>query len=211
LAIKLDKRLDVVQQLRETLHDMRQPIAIMMALAAAALAEPDLPAAARRRLEQVIEQAEWLSGMIQSDPAEPQREGPHETGKPGRDLADVVRVVGEVIETGGLTWPGDITLAAPDEPVWCTVDPLMLRRAVSNVLDNAARAAGPAGSVSVEIQRSDGAVMLAVEDSGPGFGEIPSEAGLGLASVARSVIRNGGKVEYGCGARGGARVSIWLL
>ncbi len=78
------------------------------------------------------------------------------------------------------------------------------------MLDNAVRAAGPAGTVSVEIEQRDGAVMLAVEDNGPGFGDIPSGAGLGLSAVARNVIKYGGKMEYAGGARGGARVSLWL-
>ena len=200
---------DMVQSLRETIHDMRQSLAITLALAAAALTEPDLPAAAQHRLGQIIEQAEWLSDMIR-DCLTTQREEPHETGTPCHDLADMVRVAGEVIEAVCLTWTGDITLAAPPGPVWCMVDPVLLRRAVANVLDNAARAAGPTGAVGVEIQRCDNAVMLAVEDSGPGFGEIPGGAGLGLTAVARNVIKFGGRIEYGCGARGGARVSLWF-
>ena len=210
MTIKVENKADMVQELRETFHDMRQPVAIMMALAAAALTEPDLPAAAQHRLEQIIEQAEWLSDMIRNCLPTQQREEPYETGKPRRDLADMVQVVGEVIEAECLTWPGDMKLAAPDGPVWCMVDPVLLRRAVSNVLDNAARAAGPTGTVCVEIQRCDDAVMLAVEDNGPGFGEIPSGAGLGLTAVARNVIKHGGRIEYSCGARGGARVSLWF-
>jgi len=90
------------------------------------------------------------------------------------------------------------------------VDPVLLRRALSNVLDNAARAAGPAGTVRVEVKQCDAAVMLAVEDDGPGFGEIPSGAGLGLAAVARHVIELGGRIEYSGGACGGTRVSLWF-
>ena len=209
-TIEVENKADIAQQLRETFHDVRQPVAIMMALAAAALTEPDLPAATQHRLEQIIEQAEWLSDMICNCLRTQQREEPYETGESCHSLADLVRVVGQVIEAGRLTWTGDITLAAPTGPVWCMVDPVPLRRAVSNVLDNAARAAGPAGTVSVEIQRSDNAVMLAVEDSGPGFGEIPSGAGLGLTAVARNVIKFGGKIEYSGGTGGGARVSLWF-
>jgi K+-sensing histidine kinase KdpD len=200
----------MVQQLRETFHDVRQPVATMMVLAAAALAEEGLPAAAQHRLKQIIEQAEWLSDMIHDCLPTQQREGPYEAGKPRRDLTDMVQVVGEVIEAECLTWPGDMKLVAPDGPVWCMVDPVLLRRAVSNVLDNAARAAGPTGTVCVEIQRCDDAVMLAVEDNGPGFGEIPNGAGLGLTAVARNVIKHGGRIEYSCGVRGGARVSLWF-
>jgi hypothetical protein len=78
LTNKVENTADMVQQLRETCHDVRQPVAIMMALAAAALTESDLPAATRHRLEQIIEQAEWLSDMIRSGLGTQQREEPYE-------------------------------------------------------------------------------------------------------------------------------------
>jgi K+-sensing histidine kinase KdpD len=199
----------MAQVLHETIHDIRQPVAVMTALAEAALTEPALPAAVQHRLEQIIEQADWLSSMIRSClPA--QREKPYKHGKPRRCQADLVHIVDEEIEAGRLTWTGDITLAASARPVLCVVDPVLLRRALSNVLDNAARAAGPAGTVRVEVERCDVGVMLAVEDDGPGFGEIPSGAGLGLTAVARHVIKLGGRVEYSGGAHGGTRVSLWF-
>jgi K+-sensing histidine kinase KdpD len=211
VAIKVENKTDMVQQLHEAFHDMRQPVAVMMALAAAALTEPDLPAAAQHRLEQIVGQAEWLSDIIRNCLPKQQREEPDETGKSGRASADMVQVVGEVIEAERLTWPGDMKLVAPAGPVRCMVDPVLLRRAVSNVLGNAVRAAGPAGTVSVEIRRCDDAIMVAVEDSGPGFGEIPSGAGLGLTAVARNITKYGGRIEYSCGVHGnGARVSLWF-
>jgi signal transduction histidine kinase len=88
--------------------------------------------------------------------------------------------------------------------------PALLRRTFSNVLDNAVRAAGPDGTVSVEIRRRDDGVMLIVEDNGPGFGEIPRGAGLGLSAVVRNVIRYGGRMEYSRAEYGGVRVSLWL-
>src|SRR5205823_1171943 len=113
LTIEVENRADMVQQLRETFHDLRQPVANMMALAAAALTEEDLPAAAQNRLKQITEQAEWLSDMIhncltQQQQQQQQQEEPYEIGKPRRDLADMARVVGEVIEAECLTWPGDM-------------------------------------------------------------------------------------------------------
>jgi|SRR5581483_186886 len=200
---------DMAQVLREAVHDIRQPVAVMTALAEAALTEPALPAAAQHRLEQIIQQADWLSSMICNCLPAP-REEPRESGKPCRDLVDMMPIVDEVIEAERLTWTGEMTLAAPTGPVRCTADPVLLRRVLSNVLDNAVRAAGPAGTVSVEVQPGSDAVMLAVEDSGPGFGEIPSGAGLGLAAAARHVIRLGGRIEYSGGACGGTRVSLWF-
>jgi len=210
LAIKVENRADDAQQVRETFHDMRQPVGSVMALAAAALTEPALPAMARSRLEQIVEQAEWLADMIHSCLTAQQREDPRDSGKPGPDLADIVHVVGEVIAAKCLTWPGDLALTTPAGPVGCMFNPALLRRAISNLLDNAVRAAGPAGTVSIQVQQRDDAVMLSVEDDGPGFGEIPSGAGLGLPAVARNVIKHGERIEWGCGVRGGTRVSVWL-
>jgi signal transduction histidine kinase len=56
---------DAVQQLRETCHDMRQPVAAVLALTGAALSEPALPQTVRVRLEQIVQQAESLADMIQ--------------------------------------------------------------------------------------------------------------------------------------------------
>ena len=210
MSIGVENNADMIEQLRETFHDMRQPVASMMALAAAALAESALPVAARDRLVQIVEQAEWLADMIHGCLVAHQQEEPGNAGKPGHDLADIAQVVREVVAAECLTWPGDVQLRAPAGPVWCLFSPALLRRTVSNVLDNAVRAAGPDGTVSVEIRPHDDGVMLTVEDNGPGFGEIPSGAGLGLSVVARNVIRHGGRMEYSRGQRGGVRVSLWL-
>jgi hypothetical protein len=56
---------DIELGLREACHDMRQPVAGVLALAGAALAEPGLPEAVRVRLEEIVQHAEWLADMIQ--------------------------------------------------------------------------------------------------------------------------------------------------
>jgi signal transduction histidine kinase len=209
-----------VQQLRDTCHDMREPIASVLALTAAALAEPGLPAAARLRLEQITGQAEWLAEMIQEFLYEAAKEEQEEeNGIAGIDIRvageaagrpDAVCVVGEVIRAGRLTWSCDLSVTAPADPVRCTLHPVLLRRVVSNVLSNAARAAGPSGLVTVRIWQSKGLLRLVVEDNGPGFGNVPCGFGLGLAWVTRTVVRHGGRIECGRGAGGGARVSVWV-
>lgn len=207
---------DVAQQLRETCHDMRQPVANVLALAAAALTEQALPAPATGRLQQIVGQAEWLADMIQAVLGDATR-GETDASEIDSDVAgdaavwtDVVSIVDEIIEAGRLTWPCDVKVSSPGAPVQCAMHAVLLRRIVSNVLDNAARAAGPFGLVTIEIQRHKGLASLVVEDSGPGFGKIPSGAGLGLSAVARHIVRHGGTLECGCGASGGARVSLCL-
>jgi K+-sensing histidine kinase KdpD len=210
LSVEVEHAPGLAQQLRETFHDMRQPIASMLALAAAALSEPGLPTTARGRLEQIVGQAEWLADMIDGSLAAQGQEEPGDTEKWDAGHADVVRTVSEVITAECLTWTGDVKLTSPAGPVWCALHPVLLRRVAANVLGNATRAAGPAGAVTVEIRRRKAGVTLAVEDNGPGFGKIQSGVGLGLSAVARNVVKHGGRMECGCAARGGARVRLWL-
>jgi len=136
--------------------------ASLLALTAAALTEPALPAPARRRLAQIADQADRLAEMSHGCVNAYGREAPTEVEEPGDGYADVMRVV---------------------------VD----------VLGNAERAAGPIGTVTVEIRwRKDG--VLAVEDNGPGFGKIPSRAGLGWSAVAGTLVEHGGRMQCGSGA-----------
>jgi K+-sensing histidine kinase KdpD len=218
VPIDLNQAPDLVQWLRETCHDLRQPVASVFALAAAALAEPGLPAAAAERLKQIVGQAEWLADMIDDFMRDAQRgvaDDADETDlpEPGEPASrpDVVRIVNEVIAAGRLTWPCSVTVDSPAAPVQCTLHACLVRRTVSNVLSNAARAAGSSGIVMVQVRRRyKGLVLFTVEDSGPGFGNIPSGTSLGLSAVARTIVRAGGRMECGRGPGGGARVSLWL-
>jgi signal transduction histidine kinase len=190
--------------LREIYHDMRQPVASVFALAAAALAEPGIPGTARARMEDIIKQAEWLADLIWY--------ALHTAAPDGRagcatDLRSVAR---EVVDAERLTWPGEARTVTPAEPVLVAVQPVTLRRMIANLVSNAIRAAGPSGRVLVEVGCEQGAAFLCVEDTGPGFGKIEKGLGLGLAAVRRDAGQYGGKLECGNGARGGARVSLLL-
>jgi signal transduction histidine kinase len=194
----------LAQDLRETFHDMRQPVASVFALAAAAMAEPGLPQAARARLELIVEQAEWLADLLQHSlhSAEP--------AGPASCQIDLLQVARETVAAESVTWAGRLRIVSLAEPVLTAIHPVLLRRMVANLLSNATRAAGPSGTVTVEVGHQQNAALLSVEDSGPGFGKIPSGLGLGLAAVSRIAIRYGGRLEHGGGASGGARVSLWL-
>lgn len=99
-----------------------------------------------------------------------------------------------------------------------------LYRAVANLLANAARHAAAEIHVALEPGRSPGALVLAVEDDGPGIPVDERESvfrplvrgdaggtGLGLSSVAWTVAQLGGHVRCTAGTRlGGARFEIHL-
>ena len=200
-----------VDGLREVCHDIRQPIAGVLALAGAALVEADLPEGARSRLEQIVELAEW-----QSDVVENWLDAAVGGAAPTAGRIDAVQVVNEAAAAERLVWGGGLTLIWPPEPVLIRMDPVDLRRMTANLLDNATRAAGPSGTVTVEVTRCDSRMLLTVEDDGPGFGSPVKDEGLarghglGLSAVARQTIQCGGRLECGQSSLGGGRVSLWL-
>lgn len=192
-----------VDGVRQACHDIRQPIAGVLALAGAALGEAELPQNARTRLEQIVALAEWQSDVIDHwlQASGPRPPGVH---------TDVVRVVNEAVAAERVTWGGELTLLWPPEPVYARLRRVILRRMVANLIANATRAAGPSGTVTVEVGGQDGGMLIVVDDSGPGFGRLAGGSGLGLPEVARQAAKHRGRLECGRGSLGGGRVSLWL-
>ena len=84
-----------------------------------------------------------------------------------------------------------------------------MARAV-NVVDNAARAAGRAGSVTMAV-RQDGGPVIEVADNGPGFGAgPPGTASLGLGVVRSLLEACGGSLAIEVPPRGGTTVRVTL-
>ena len=109
------------------------------------------------------------------------------------------------------------------EPWYLEGDPAALERAVTNLLDNAAKWSPENGTVTVRL--SDG--LLQVADQGPGIAEedLPhvferfyrsTEArtmpgsGLGLAIVRQAAENHGGRVAAARAPSGGALLGVWL-
>ena len=97
-------------------------------------------------------------------------------------VVDLVQLVDECVSFARMTHdiPFDVETA---QAVEASCDPVLLRRAVANVLDNATRAAGDSGKVRVSVQSLPGEALVEVSDEGNGFGRIPSVSGQGMSIV----------------------------
>ncbi|ACU77276.1 histidine kinase [Catenulispora acidiphila DSM 44928] len=203
-AIPLDR-------VREVCHDLRQPVAAILMLASAAELRPDVPERVRDVLQEIMSQTEEISATVRQflDDA---KQGVDGLGEPVP--CNVAGLAAESVERWRATFDGDLALAAAEDPLHVTVDPVLFKRALGNVLSNGTRAAGDSGRVQVTVRRFETAegerAVIEVDDSGPGFGNIPAGHGLGLAVVRRTIEAAGGSVEFAEGPLGGALVRLVL-
>jgi two-component system, OmpR family, sensor kinase len=117
-----------------------------------------------------------------------------------------------------------IEVSAPTDRV--AVDPVRIRQALDDLLDNALRHTGAGGSIRLWAERTAGVLRLGVEDSGTGFASEflpvafeafsrhgdgdPDGAGLGLAIVQAIAVAHGGAAEAANRPGGGAVITMVL-
>src|SRR4051794_31982969 len=142
------------RDISELCHDLRQPIATLVQLAAASTAE--LAGPARERMAQIARETRRLCGMVQSVLAAPAVWEPV-------DLAGIAR---EVVQSVRTTYGGELDLSAPG-PAPVIGQRAQLDRVLSNLIENAAHAGR--GLVHVEVRTTDGRVRVSVDDDGPGL------------------------------------------
>jgi signal transduction histidine kinase len=87
-------------------------------------------------------------------------------------------------------------------------DRVLLRRAVLNVLDNAARATEPHRTVTVTVGQAEAMSFVEVTDGGPGFGNGTRGSGHGMSIVTSAVHACHGRLDISSGPGPGTTVRL---
>jgi signal transduction histidine kinase len=184
-------------------HDLRQFVGAGLLLSRMP-GDEDLSEEVRHRLDLIHQQFASIAEVVTAEAGA--RTAPEQ---PTDWILDLVELVDECVRVVQLTHRVSVEVSAvPTAAAYG--DPALLRRAVSNVLDNATRAAGDAGKVTVQVGTDDGETWLEVSDDGAGFGRIKRGTGHGLRVVNSAVRASRGRLEISSGPGPGTTVRLRL-
>jgi signal transduction histidine kinase len=113
--------------------------------------------------------------------------------------------------------------ALSESPVYCNVDPNLLKQALLNLMVNAVEAMEDGGELLIRLSSADGRAVLEVIDTGPGidaeklphvfdvyYSTKPRGSGLGLPTTRRIVREHGGTIQFESDPPKGTRFIIKL-
>ena len=192
------------RRLRGLLHDLGHQMTTLSYLVEAVRAEPPRSEDSGFRLELLAAEMSRVLDLIDHGIY-----GLHHD-QPGSEEPVALRpLAGQVARLAAIAHQAEVVLL-PGRDVRIQVSPALLWRVLTNVVDNAARAAGPGGRVTLAISQSRETV-IEVADTGPGFGRgAPGTASLGLEIVDSLLASCDGFLEVDSPPGGGTVVRIVL-
>ncbi len=220
--IQIEKLSAVGQMVTEIAHQLNNPLVGVINLAALAEREVDNPDRLRELLKDVQGAGkhcrDFVQRMLRLNAAAKSEPRP-------TDVAELARETIELFKQS-LGRAPEIVMEMPSAAVVIEVDPVLLRHALFNLLQNAAQS-DPQGPIVVSLAMSERAgspgCSLSVRDSGKGlspeaiarlftpfFTTRAGGTGLGLFVAQQIVVRHSGNLDADNPPGGGARFVIWL-
>jgi len=159
-------RLATLGQLAAQLaHEIGTPLASVSGHLQLALAQRELPAGLRERLDVSTREVERISGIVR-DYLDSTR-----SLEPEQKPTSLRQVLGEAVEVTGSAGPDGrvVEVTLTDDPVGFVTDPGLLRQIVINLLANAFDAVERGGRVSLTARPQEQDVLITVADTGSGI------------------------------------------
>jgi heavy metal sensor kinase len=194
-------------------HELRTPLAVVRGLGEAAVAQRRSPADYEEAIGSMLEEVDRMTNLV--DTLLRLSHGDAGSIRLSREPLDLGQLAREVASSLGILAEErnqQVTFDITDGVV-VSADRLVLREAVTNVLDNAIKYSPPGSRVALRVEQGGDEALLAISDEGPG---IPTEhrerifhrffridearsrihggAGLGLAIAKWAVDIHGGKI-----------------
>lgn len=232
LAAALNQLLAAVQRsisqekrfVNDAAHQLRTPLAGLQTQLDLALTERD-PQALQERLQKVNAGVQRSTHLVHQllQLARSEADVPMQP----LDVVQLTRSIAQEAAPAALAAGVDFGFeGSPDAaPIMIQGNALLLREAITNLIDNAVRYAGRGASVTLRVRRDGARAVLEVEDNGPGLpneelskvferfyraSDAPGGAGLGLAIVQEIAHRHGGNAQAFHLQPHGLRVEIRL-
>ena len=206
LASTLNSMLDRIERavsdqrrlVADASHELRTPFAIMHSELDIALRDPELPPSAHEVLESNREEVDRMSRIVENLLT--------------LSRLDVANAVAD--EFAPLAQVRGVSLSVSGDEAEVDADPGLLRRVVTNLVDNAVKYSSHETAVTMRVWRTAERAGVSVSDTGPGIpldslphvfdrffradasrSRVAGGSGLGLAIVKEVVEAHGGEVE----------------
>ena len=210
-------------------HELRTPLAVVRGIGEAAVAERRSPAEYEESIGSILEEIDRMSRLVDTllrlshgdaGAIRLSRESV-ELGQLARDVAASLGILAEERKQS-------IEFDIPEDVI-ASVDRLILREALVNILDNAIKYSPAGATIAIRVGRDDAHALMAIADEGPGIppphrqrifdrffridearARTHGGAGLGLAIATWAVEMHGGKITVDERATGGSEFRIVL-
>jgi two-component system phosphate regulon sensor histidine kinase PhoR len=211
-------------------HELRTPLTAIRGYVEALIDDPPPPDESRRFLEIIARHTDRMERLVKDLLRLARLDAGQETTEMIEcDLNAIIEGVAHELANVIASKETTVEIAMGPDARTITSDPAKLHDVLRNLLENAINYSPEQGIVRVETARSDGAITLAVLDTGPGIpaadltrvferfyrvdksrSRAPGGTGIGLAIVKHLVELLGGTVTAGNREEGGAAFIVRL-